>query len=167
MPVYEFYCQTCNVIFNFLSSRINTTARPDCPNCGRKELSRQVTQFAVIGNAREQDGDDPFSGMDEAKMEQAMASLMRDAEGVNEDDPRQVAQLMRKFTDKTGIRLGESMEEALGRMEQGEDPEQVEREMGDLLEGDEAFSLDGLKKKMIARQREPLHDEKLYPLIID
>ncbi len=52
-------------------------------------------------------------------------------------------------------------------MEQGENPEQVEREMGDLLEGDDAFSLDGLQKKMLSRQRQPLRDEKLYPLISD
>ena len=167
MPVYEFYCQQCNMIFNFLSTRVNTTTRPDCPKCGAKELERQVSKFAVIGKAREEDGDDPFNGMDESKMEQAMASLMSEAEGMNEDDPRQVAQLMRKFTDKTGIRLGDSMEEALGRMEQGEDPEQVEREMGDLLEGDDAFTFEGLKKRVAGRKRPPVHDEKLYPLVAD
>ena len=33
---------------------------------------------------------------------------------------------MRKLTDVTGLKLGPGMEEALNRMEAGEDPEQVE-----------------------------------------
>ena len=60
-------------------------------------------------------------------MEKAFMSLMQEAENVNEDDPRQMAALMRKFTDKTGIQLGDSMEEALGRMEAGEDPDRIEK----------------------------------------
>ncbi|XCN71926.1 MAG: FmdB family zinc ribbon protein [Candidatus Electrothrix aestuarii] len=39
MPIYEFYCQDCNTIFNFFSSRINTEKRPDCPKCGKKNYS--------------------------------------------------------------------------------------------------------------------------------
>ncbi|WPD21560.1 MAG: FmdB family zinc ribbon protein [Candidatus Electrothrix scaldis] len=164
MPIYEFYCQDCNTIFNFFSSRINTEKRPDCPKCGKKELHRQMSRFAVIGKAKEEDADDPLAGLDESKMEQAFEGLMREAEGMNEDDPRQMAQLMRKFTDKTGIAMGEQMEEALSRMEAGEDPDQVEREMGDLLDADDAFSLEGLKKKMYSGKRPLVHDETLYTL---
>jgi hypothetical protein len=83
---------------------------------------------------------------------------------MNEDDPRQMAQLMRKFTDKTGISMGDQMEEALSRMEAGEGPDQIEQEMGDLLDSDDAFSLDGLKKKIRSAPRPPVHDETLYEL---
>ena len=164
MPIYEFYCQDCNTIFNFFSSRINTDKRPDCPKCGRKELSKQMSTFATIGKAKEDNGDDPLSGLDESKMEQAFESLMRDAEGINEDDPRQMATLMRKFSDKTGISLGEQMEEALSRMEAGEDPDQIEQEMGDLMDSDDAFTLEAMKKKVRSDPRPPAHDEKLYEL---
>ncbi|MCW5201756.1 zinc ribbon domain-containing protein [Desulfobulbus sp. US1] len=164
MPIYEFYCQDCNTIFNFLSSRINTEKRPACPKCGKKELDRQMSRFAVIGKAKEEDADDPMAGLDESKMEQAFEGLMREAEGMNEEDPRQMAQLMRKFTGKTGISMGEQMEEALSRMESGEDPDQIEQEMGDLLDSDDAFSLDGLKKKLRTGARSPIHDETLYQL---
>jgi putative FmdB family regulatory protein len=164
MPIYEFYCQECNTIFNFFSSRVNTEKQPDCPKCGKKELARQMSRFAVIGKAKEEDADDPLAGLDESKMEQAFEGLMREAEGMNEDDPRQMAQLMRKFTDKTGISMGEHMEEALSRMEGGEGPDQVEQEMGDLLDSDDAFSLDGLKRKLRPVARPPVHDETLYPL---
>ncbi len=124
MPIYEFYCDQCNVIFNFYSSRVDTRTAPDCPRCNKKELSRQISRFATIGKAKEE-GEDTFAGLDEAKMESAFESLMSDAEHVNEDDPRQMASLMRKFTSKTGIQFGDAMEEAISRMEAGEDPDQV------------------------------------------
>jgi len=161
MPIYEFFCDQCNVIFNFYSSRINTTKIPECPKCGKKELSKQISNFATIGKAKEE-SDDPFGSLDEAKMEGAFESLMRDAEHINENDPRQMATLMRKFTSKTGIQFGDSMEEALSRMEAGEDPDQVEKEMGDLLTDD--FSLDSMKSRAKAMVQKPLHDEKLYDL---
>lgn len=164
MPIYEFFCEDCNTIFNFFSSRINTDKRPDCPKCGRKELSKQMSMFATIGKAREPDSDDPLAGLDESKMEKAFEGLMREAEGMNEDDPRQMANLMRKFSDTTGISMGEHMEEALSRMEAGEDPDQIEKEMGDLLNSDDAFTLEAMKKKLRTGSRAPVHDEKLYEL---
>jgi putative FmdB family regulatory protein len=163
MPIYEFFCDRCYMIFNFFSSRIDTTTLPSCPRCGRKKLERRISTFAVIGRAKE-DSDDPFAGLDESKMELAFQSLMREAEGVNEQDPKQMAALMRKFTDKTGINLGGSMEEALARMEAGEDPDQIEREMGDTLGNEENFSLEALKKRVVADRKGPLHDERLYEL---
>jgi putative FmdB family regulatory protein len=162
MPIYEFYCDTCNVIFNFFSSRVNTGKKPDCPRCGRKELTRRISSFATIGKAKES-GDDLLAGIDETKMERAFESLMREAEHINEDDPKQMASLMRKFTSQTGINLGGSMEEALSRMEAGEDPEQVEKEMGDLLNEND-LSLELIKKKAVREGRPPVHDETLYEL---
>ena len=163
MPIYEFFCPDCNTIFNFFSSRVNTDKQPDCPQCGKKKLRRQMSTFATIGKAKEDDGD-TLNGLDETKMEQAFAGMMRDAEGMNEDDPRQMANLMRKFSQKTGISLGDQMEEALSRMEAGEDPDRIEQEMGDLLDSDDAFSLDIIKKKIGKRSTTPLHDETLYEL---
>ena len=163
MPIYEFYCQDCNTIFNFFSRRINTDKRPDCPKCGRPKLDKMMSKFATIGRAKEED-DDPLAGFDEAKMEQAFEGLMREAENINEDDPRQMASLMRKFSQQTGISLGEQMEEALSRMEAGEDPDQIEAEMGDLLDSDDAFSFEAMRKKFRTGRRPPIHDETLYEL---
>ena len=120
--------------------------------------------LATIGKAKEPCGDDPLAGLDEAKMEQAMAGLMREAEHINEDDPRQMARLMRKFADKTGINLGGHMEEAIARLEAGEDLDQVEQDMGDLMEAEESFSLEAMKRKVIAGARLPRKDDKLYEL---
>ena len=57
------------------------------------------------------------------------------------------------------------MDEALTRMEMGEDPEQVEAEMGDLLEEEDPFLLPGKKGKGIRSKRPaPQKDETLYDL---
>ena len=161
MPIYEFYCVDCNTIFNFFSRSVNTTKRPLCPQC-KKKLKRQMSKFSRLTGAKEGNELDDLP-IDEAKMEKAMGLLAREAEGVNEDDPRQAANLMRKFTDATGVRLGPGMEEALSRMEAGEDPEQVEAELGDLLEEEEPFMF-GQRRGGRGRRAKPRHDETLYEL---
>ncbi|MFO8082713.1 MAG: zinc ribbon domain-containing protein [Desulfobacterales bacterium] len=164
MPIYEFYCQDCNIIFNFFSKTINTTKCPVCPKCKQKELSRQLSLFAITGKAKEDDGMDdlPF---DEGKMEKAMQTLANEADNINEDDPRQAARLMRKLSDMTGLEMGAGMSEALQRMENGEDPEQLESEMGDIFDNEEPFIIPGKKKTgQKFFYRAPQRDETLYEL---
>jgi putative FmdB family regulatory protein len=163
MPIYEFYCERCNTIFNFFSSMIDTDKRPDCPRCQKPRLERLLSRFATLkkGKAEEGDEESPIPDVDESKLEQAMATLANEAESMNEEDPRQAAQLMRKLTDMTGLNLGPAMEEALHRMEAGEDPEQIEAEMGDLLEDEDPFAPGGGKKGYRSRKA-PHQDDQLY-----
>jgi len=164
MPIYEFYCDQCHTIFNFFSRTVNTSKIPTCPKCKDQKLTRQVSLFAVTGKAKE-DGDIDDLPIDESKMERAMEVLAREADSIDESDPKQAANLMRKLTDMTGLELGANMEEALQRMERGEDPEQVEAEMGDLLEEEEPFLLPGGKKKGGRTTRPaPKKDDTLYDL---
>ena len=164
MPIYEFYCDHCNTIFNFFSKTVNTDKTPHCPKCRERKLSRQVSLFAFTGRAREENGMDDLP-IDESKMEQAMQMLAGEAEKINEDDPRQAADLMRKMTDMTGLELGPGMQEALRRMEAGEDPEQIEADMGNLLEEEDPFILPGKRSAgTAARRTAPVRDETLYDL---
>jgi len=164
MPIYEFYCDRCNTIFNFFSTTVNTSKRPKCPRCKDRSLSRRMSRFAVTGRAKEEGEADDLP-IDESRMERAMEMLASEAEHINEEDPRQAANLMRKLTDMTGMELGPGMTEALKRMEAGEDPEQIEAEMGDLLEGEEPFLLPGKRGTGTgAGRRPPRRDETLYDL---
>jgi putative FmdB family regulatory protein len=165
MPIYEFFCSDCNTIFNFFSRTVNTSKKPICPKCKTRKLSRRLSMFAVTGRAKEEDGADelPF---DEGKMGRAMEALAREADRIDENDPKQAADLMRKLTDMTGVEMGPQMQEALRRMEAGEDPEQVEAEMGDLLEEEEPFLLPGQKGRRPGRSAPapPKKDDTLYEL---
>jgi hypothetical protein len=72
---------------------------------------------------------------------------------------------MRKLTDMTGLALGSGMTEALRRMEKGEDPDQIEAEMGDLLEGEDPFLLPGKTGgPRKGRPPAPQRDDTLYDL---
>lgn len=167
MPIYEFYCADCHTIFNFFSRRINTEKVPACPKCGRAELKRQVSMFSMSKGRSEEDEDDAmFGGIDEAQMESALGALAGEMEHIDEDDPKQAAQMMRRLFDATGMKLGAGMEEAIRRMEAGDDPDRIEEEMGDLLEEEDPFAmkpkraLDDLRRKYMP----PKIDETLYDL---
>jgi putative FmdB family regulatory protein len=163
MPIYEFYCHKCNTIYSFFSKTVNTERIPNCPKCKRIKLKRQMSIFARVSRGKEESDDDNMPPIDESKMEKAMAMLAGEADKINEDDPRQAAMLMRKLTDATGLNLGPGMEEALSRMEKGEDPEKIEAEMGDLLEGEDPF-LFGAKQTKGSKKPKARVDETLYEL---
>ncbi len=165
MPIYEFFCKRCNTVFNFYSKTVNTSKRPRCPKCKKEKLTRQMSPFAFTGKAREP-GDTDDLPIDESKMEQAMNMLAGQVDKIDENDPRQAADLMRKLTEMTGMELGPKMQEALTRMEHGEDPDQVEAEMGDLLEEEEPFILPEKRGRggSAVKRAAPARDETLYDL---
>ena len=149
---------------------MNTAKRPRCPRCDKARLERWVSTFSTTGRGAKSEeggggGEDDLP-VDESKMEQALTTLAGEAESINEDDPRQAAGLMRKFSRMTGIEFGSGMQQALDRMEAGEDPEAVEAEMGDALENEEPFQLPGQKagRGRGAKRAEPSRDRTLYEM---
>ena len=105
--------------------------------------------------------DDLPPGFDESKFEQAMEQLAREADGLDDEDPRQAARMMRKLYESTGMKLSDKMEEAMRRMESGEDPDKIEEEMGDVLDEEDPLfggeptsaKIKGLSKKPPAAGR--------------
>ncbi|NCC24277.1 MAG: zinc ribbon domain-containing protein [Deltaproteobacteria bacterium] len=163
MPIYEFYCPSCHVVFSFFSLRMDTETVPACPRCHREHLVRQASVFS-LGKKRP-DGDEGDGGMpdiDESRLEKAMQGLMNDSGALDSDDPRQAARLMRRLFRDVGLEPGPGIDEAMRRMEAGEDPEKVEAELGDALDEDPFTA--GLWKKASGRIRPPEHDETLYDL---
>jgi putative FmdB family regulatory protein len=162
MPIYEFYCKRCNTIFNFFSKTVNTRKIPLCPKCTKVKLVRQMSVFAALSGSAKAEEKHPLDGLDEKKVEKELAKITAEAEKIKDDDPRAAAQLMRKFADKTGVKMGDGFYEALRRIEQGEDPDKVELEMADALmdEGPVDEKLTGKKKS----GNKPNIDETLYDL---
>ena len=165
MPIYEFYCSDCHTIYNFRSQKVNTVKRPNCPSCGRTNIERQISLFSISKGLSE-NVEDSIPDIDEAKLERALESMAGEMEGVNEEDPKQVAHLMRKLYDATGLDMGSGMEEAISRMEAGEDPDKVGEEMGDILDEEDPFVKKD-KGKILTRLKKflpPSVDETLYEL---
>jgi putative FmdB family regulatory protein len=137
MPIFEYLCDDCNRVFSFLVKNPAAAKEPACPKCGATGLRKMISSFA-IGAQRQSaapaavdgDGNDP---LDDPRVEREMMKLMNDAEGIDENDPRQLGRLMRRMGEITGEPLDGEMEEAVRRLESGEDPEKIEEEMGDLL----------------------------------
>lgn len=165
MPIYEFFCKPCNTIYKFFSKTVNTEKIPNCPKCGFDKLQRRPSLFATPkSSGKEEDGmDEGMPPMDEAKMEKAMGMLAKEADKMNEDDPRQAAQLMRKLSEATGLKMGAGMEEALNRLEKGEDPDKIEEEMENLLENEDPFITESKHPKS-GKKPKPRVDDTLFDL---
>ncbi len=141
MPIYEFACPKCRVIFSFLSKRLNPERSPTCPKCGNKQLRKQVSRFASLRGVKEPaaksedtGAEPPMPDMDDPRVERAMSELERDMEHMDENNPRHMAQMMKKMKDLLPPgSMPKEMDVAIKRLEAGEDPEKIEEDMGDLL----------------------------------
>ncbi len=159
MPIYEFYCAECHMIFSFHSPVIDTEKKPDCPRCGRAGLERRISLFSVVGRAEEESMPD----MDEAALEKAVSALAGQEKAFDSEDPRQAARAMRDFYRAGGLDLGPGAEEYLRRLEAGQDPEEVDREVGHLLDREDPFAPKPAPKRRTGRTP-PARDQKLYSL---
>ena len=138
MPIYEFACPKCRVIFNFLSKRVNPDRLPVCPKCGNKKLTKQMSQFAMSHGLKEAapapDGGEAIPDVDEAKVMRAMSELERDMDHFDENNPKHMAHMMRKMKEAMppGV-MPKEIDIAIKRLEAGEDPEKIEADMGDVF----------------------------------
>jgi putative FmdB family regulatory protein len=126
VPIHEFYCADCHAVFNFFARKPDTKKRPKCPRCGRPDLDRKVSRFAISkGRSEPRESDELPADLDEAKMEQVMAEMPRDGEGMDE----------------------------------------IEEEMGDLLEEEPGFAESGRSLRQLSKRFKPPEvDDTLYDL---
>lgn len=149
MPIYEYQCEKCRRILNFLVRNVAKHQSPSCPKCGHPRMSRVLSRFSApkkrrdAGSSTDDFGAPPMGGDD---MPPGMDSLMAEAEGMDENDPRAMGRFMRKMADQMGEPMPAEMNEMVRRLEAGEDPEQIEADMGDVMGADgsgEAFGGSG------------------------
>ena len=141
MPIYEYACPKCRVIFNFLSKRTHPDHLPVCPKCGNKKMSKQVSRFAMTRGLKEpaartepDEGGPPMPDMDDPRVERAMMEMEHDLEHLDENNPKHMAHMMRKMKDLMPRgSVPKELDVAIKRLEAGEDPEKIEEDMGDLL----------------------------------
>lgn len=143
MPIYEYACPKCRKIFNFLSKRINPDRLPICPKCGNKKMVKELSRFAMIKGAAEptaaggmgEGGDDmPMPNFDDPRVQKVMNEMERDMGSMDENNPKHIAHMMKKMKDiMPAGSVPKELDVAIKRLEQGEDPEKIEADMGDVL----------------------------------
>src|ERR1041385_4323616 len=123
MPIYEYACPKCRVVFNFLSKRINPGRTPTCPKCGNRNMAKQVSRFAMSRGLKEP-----------AAKAEGEGPPMPDMEHLDENNPKHMAHMMRKMKDLMPPgSMPKDLVVAIKRLEAGEDPEKIEQDMGDVL----------------------------------
>ncbi len=155
MPIYEFACPKCRRIFSFLSRRIQPDHVPTCPKCGHRKLQKEVSRFAMLKGMAEPapqpegpQGDAAgLPDVDDSRMERAMNEMEQAMDYLDENNPKHMAIMMKKMKDMMPPgTLPKEMDVAIRRLEQGEDPEKIEEDMGELfgqLMGDAADGAGG------------------------
>lgn len=137
MPIFEYLCADCNRIYSFLSLSPTPEREPTCPRCGATGLQRVPSAFAVKSARKAEKATDSGAGEDDAAMSRLESEAMQMASELDEkdaEDPRVMARMMRRLAEASGERLTPTMEEMFRRMEAGEDPEELEEELGPQLE---------------------------------
>lgn len=115
MPLYDYRCAACQQKVTIkLSYAEYDAATPKCPLCGSPNLQR------VIGRVRI------------AKSEEARLEAMSDPSnfsGLDENDPKSVAKMMKKMGSEMGEDLGPEFSDVVDRLDAGESPESIESSM--------------------------------------
>jgi hypothetical protein len=115
-------------------------------------MEKMVSPFAVTNRAKKSakdaptaDGGGGASAADDPRMEAAMDAMEREFAGVDENDPRAMARMMRRMSELTGEKIDGQMEEIVRKLEEGADPESLEDELGGTDDGarDEAEDTGG------------------------
>ena len=130
MPIYEYRCQDCHrrvSVFWRTFSEAETGAAT-CPRCGGTHLTRLVSRVRVIRS-------------EESRLDDL--SDFGDLPDFDENDPKSLGRWMRKMSAEVGEDLGPEFDEVVGRLEAGEDPEEIEKSIPDLMGDAGGGGLDG------------------------
>jgi hypothetical protein len=137
MPIYEYYCQDNHTIYQFYAKTLaQGKLVPKCPDNPKFRLRKLVSAFAVTkGGKGDESGEPkpdvaPGDSAEDARMEAAMGAMEKEFAGVDENDPKAMARMMRKMSEMTGEKIDGEAEEVVRKLEEGVDPESLESQMG-------------------------------------
>lgn len=117
MPVYDYLCLNCRKKFDLFISYADYGKKPvTCPHCTSDKLRRRINRVRV---ARSEE-----SRLENLADPSSLAGL--------EDDPRALGRAMREMGKEAGEDLGPEFNEVVSRLESGQNPDSIERDMPDL-----------------------------------
>ena len=117
MPLYEYRCLKCKRRFDvFMTYAEYGNKTVVCQHCGSQQVTRKIGRIRI---AKSEDNRlDDFSDS---------SSL----EGL-EDDPVALGKMMRKMSGEMGEEMPPEFDEVVNRLEKGQSPEEIERDLPDL-----------------------------------
>jgi putative FmdB family regulatory protein len=117
MPSYEYRCLNCRRRFDVFMSYQEYGTRPvACPHCQSDNVRRKIGRIRVARS-------------DESRLENladpsSLAGL--------EDDPRALGRMMRQMSSEMGEEMGPEFDEVVNRLERGQSPDDIEKDLPDL-----------------------------------
>lgn len=117
MPIYPYLCEECEKRFAVrLSYEEYGKVKVACKHCGSAKVQRRIGRVRM---ARSEE-----SRMDALADPAMLAGI--------EDDPKAMARMMRTMGSEMGEDLGEEFNEVVDRLEAGQSPDEIEKELPDL-----------------------------------
>ena len=121
MPTYEYRCLDCRRRFDLFFSYSEYGEKPvRCPYCESTNVQRR------IGRIRMARSDE--SRMEEMADPSALAGL--------DEDPKSLGRMMRQMSGQMGEDMGPEFHEVVDRLESGQSPEEIEKNLPDLGAGE-------------------------------
>jgi putative FmdB family regulatory protein len=96
MPIYEYQCNECGKISEFLLIKTDPTFIPQCKRCKSKKMTRILSKVRVIRS-------------EESRME-SLADPSKWG-GLNENDPKSMAKWMKRMGKEMGEDMGEDVDQ--------------------------------------------------------
>jgi putative FmdB family regulatory protein len=128
MPHYDYFCPTCQKRVSIFQSYKEYGVKPvACPECKGKKLKRLINRVRVMKSE-----DQRMDAMSDP-------SFLGD---VDENDPKSLARAMRKMGEQVGEDLPPEFNQITDRLESGESPESIEKDMPELA-GDGGMGMGG------------------------
>lgn len=120
MPTYVYQCKSCKIRFEcFLSYEEYDQKSVTCPECGSAQVQRRIGRIRIAKS-------------DDRRIEDMVDPAQ--LEGI-EDDPKALGRLMRKMGDELGEEAGPEFDEVVSRLEKGQHPDEIEKDLPNLGEG--------------------------------
>jgi putative FmdB family regulatory protein len=125
MPIYDYICLDCNKRFDIFLTYAEYGTRPvACPHCGSSRVRRRLSRVRVAKS-------------DESRAE-SFAGDFSDPSALEglEKDPQAMGRMMRKMGSELGEEMPPEFSEVVDRLEKGQSPEEIEKELPDLGAGE-------------------------------
>ena len=116
MPIYEYRCDHCGKISEFLLMRTDETLVPQCKRCKSKKMTRVLSKVRVIRS-------------EESRME-SLADPSKWGD-LDEKDPKSMAKMMKRLGKEFGEGLGEDADQMIDEAMDEEMSSKSNEESGD------------------------------------